>query len=71
MEDSKEKGPNSEQKRWEEEHLGAAIMKFGARDAKVKKKEKEYDYVMDEEIEFVQAIQMPGTAKKVNLLQVY
>ena len=46
-------------------------MKFGAREAKVKKKEKEYDYVMDEEIEFVQAIQMPGTAKKVSVLHLY
>ena len=29
-----ETGPNSEQRRWEEEHLHAALLKFGARDAK-------------------------------------
>ena len=40
-------------------------MSFGARDSKQKAKEKnkvkEYDVIMDEEIEFVQALQMPGT----------
>lgn len=36
VEDPTEAGPNSEQKRWEEEHLNAALMRFGARDAKQK-----------------------------------
>ena len=58
-------GPNSEQQRWEEEHVGAALMSFGARDSKQKAKEKnkvkDYEVIMDEEIEFVQALQMPGT----------
>ena len=66
-EDEVDKGPNYEQKRWEEDHVGAALMRFGARDAKQKAKEKkavkEYDMIMDEEIEFVQALQMPGTRK--------
>lgn len=66
-EDEFEKGPNYEQKRWEEEHVGAALMRFGARDAKQKAKEKkavkDYDMIMDEEIEFVQTLQMPGTRK--------
>ncbi|XP_067933962.1 pre-mRNA-splicing factor ATP-dependent RNA helicase DHX16-like [Watersipora subatra] len=61
VEDPSEAGPNYEQKRWEEEHLSSAIMHFGAKDAKAK--HKEYDYVMDEEIEFVQALQMEGTRK--------
>lgn len=34
MEDKLESGPNFEQKRWEEEHLHAALLKFGAKDAK-------------------------------------
>lgn len=42
-------------------------MSFGAKDAKQKVKEKhkikDYDFVMDEEIEFVQTLQMPGTKK--------
>lgn len=33
-----EVGPNSEQKRWEEEHLHSALMHFGAKDAKSKQK---------------------------------
>ena len=58
-------GPNSEQQRWEEDHVGAALMSFGARDSKQKAREKnkvkDYDVIMDEEIEFVQALQMPGS----------
>ena len=64
VEEASEKGVNVEQKRWEEEHLNAALLKFGAKDAKTKKKDKEYDYVMDEEIDFVQALAMPGTRDK-------
>lgn len=33
-----EKGPNYEQKKWEEDKLGYAQMKFGARDAKERNK---------------------------------
>ena len=62
-EDPIEKGVNYEQKKWEEGHLGAALMRFGAKDAKSKSKQKEYDVIMDEEIEFVQVLQMPGTRK--------
>lgn len=50
-----------EQKKWEEEHLAQATLKFGAKDAKSRKQEKEYEYILDDEIEFVQALQMPGT----------
>jgi len=67
-------GPNSEQQKWEEQHVGAALMSFGAKDsharARDKKQVKEYDVIMDEEIEFVQALQMPGTIdKKVGYTQ--
>ena len=66
MEDTTEKGPNFEQLKWEEEHMNAALLQFGAKDAKKKhqKKEEAYEYVMDDEIEFVQALQMPGTKDK-------
>ena len=37
IEDKQEKGPNFEQRRWEEDHLNAALHHFGARDAKDKK----------------------------------
>ncbi|BFZ20424.1 hypothetical protein BsWGS_23462 [Bradybaena similaris] len=62
VEDRTEKGQGSEQSRWEEEHLNAALMKFGAKDAK-EKKSKKYEVIMDDEIEFVQTLKMPGTVK--------
>jgi len=34
VEDKTELGPNYEQRRWEDEHLHAALLKFGAKDAK-------------------------------------
>ena len=39
-------------------------MKFGAKDAKSKKKSKDYEVIMDEEIEFVQTLKMPGTKEE-------
>ena len=36
VEDKSESGPGFEQRRWEEEHLNAALLKFGAKDAKQK-----------------------------------
>ena len=60
--DEKDKAPNYEQKRWEEEHLHSAQFNFGAKDAKVRHamKEKQYDLLLDDEIEFIQALKMPG-----------
>ncbi|CAL1534296.1 unnamed protein product [Lymnaea stagnalis] len=63
VEDKTDRRLGSEQARWEEEHLNAALLKFGAKDAKDKKKTKNYEVIMDEEIEFVQALKMPGTMK--------
>ncbi|XP_067055745.1 pre-mRNA-splicing factor ATP-dependent RNA helicase DHX16-like isoform X2 [Acropora muricata] len=60
-----ERGPNYEQKKWEEDKLGYAVMKFGAKDAKHKSKAKDYDLVVDEDqINFVMAEQIPGTKEK-------
>lgn len=56
--DEKEKQPHYEQKKWEEEQMHSAMYRFGAKEG-VKKED--YDYVFDEQIEFVQALQMPGT----------
>ena len=38
MEDSRERGPNYEQKQWEEDHLSAALLKFGAKDSKERRR---------------------------------
>ncbi|KAJ8039315.1 Pre-mRNA-splicing factor ATP-dependent RNA helicase DHX16 [Holothuria leucospilota] len=60
---AEEQRPGFEQRQWEEEHVNKGVMKFGAKDAKKKHKEKEYDFVVDEldEIEFVSMLQMPGS----------
>lgn len=59
--DEREKAPNAEQLKWEQERLGFAQMRFGADDAKAKNKQKQYDFVFDEAIEFVESIKMPGS----------
>ncbi|XP_046842121.1 pre-mRNA-splicing factor ATP-dependent RNA helicase DHX16-like [Xenia sp. Carnegie-2017] len=58
-----ELGPNYEQKQWEEEKIGQAKMKFGAKDAKSKNKTRDYDLMVEEEeqIAFVLAENVPGT----------
>lgn len=70
MEEDGPKGPNSEQLKWEEQHVGAALMSFGAKDSKQKAREKnkvkDYEVIMDEEIEFVQALQLPGIMNEKN-----
>uniref|UniRef100_A0A8C5QM52 RNA helicase n=1 Tax=Leptobrachium leishanense TaxID=445787 RepID=A0A8C5QM52_9ANUR len=57
--------PREEQRRWEEEHIGAASMKFGAKDAQ-SRGQKQYDFVMEEDefIQFVGSAQMKGTVEK-------
>ncbi|KAM5146664.1 pre-mRNA-splicing factor ATP-dependent RNA helicase DHX16 [Mantella aurantiaca] len=57
--------PREEQRRWEEEHIGAAALTFGAKDARARG-QKQYDYVMEEDevIQFVSATQMKGTVEK-------
>ena len=60
-EDIKEKGPNYEQRKWEEDQVNAALMKFGAGDAKERlKNEKSYEYLLEDEITFVKSLQIPG-----------
>ncbi|XP_058148873.1 pre-mRNA-splicing factor ATP-dependent RNA helicase DHX16 [Dasypus novemcinctus] len=52
--------PGEEQRRWEEARLGAAALRFGARDAAAQ--EPRYQLVLEEEdtIEFVRATQLQG-----------
>jgi pre-mRNA-splicing factor ATP-dependent RNA helicase DHX16 len=64
--DEREKAPNYEQKRWEEEHLQSATYKFGAKDAKKKHAETEKQYeLLEDEIDFIQALKMPGSGDDV------
>ncbi|RWS02705.1 pre-mRNA-splicing factor ATP-dependent RNA helicase DHX16-like protein [Dinothrombium tinctorium] len=57
--DEIEKAPNSEQRKWEEERLGLAKLSFGAKD-KYEKLAKNYDLVLEAEVEFVQALSLEG-----------
>ncbi|XP_048472944.1 pre-mRNA-splicing factor ATP-dependent RNA helicase DHX16 isoform X2 [Rhincodon typus] len=58
--------PRDEQRRWEEEHMDAALLKFGARDARERNQQKEYEFVLEEDemIDFVTAVTMQGTVTK-------
>lgn len=63
--DEREKLPNSEQKKWESERLASAMYKFGAKDAIEKQKQQEeYDLLLDDQIEFIQAMTMDESKKK-------
>ncbi|XP_053578026.1 pre-mRNA-splicing factor ATP-dependent RNA helicase DHX16 [Bombina bombina] len=57
--------PREEQRRWEEEHIGAASMKFGAKDAQ-QRGQKKYEFVMEEDevIQFVSSTRIKGTVEK-------
>uniref|UniRef100_A0ABM5FIQ4 RNA helicase n=1 Tax=Pogona vitticeps TaxID=103695 RepID=A0ABM5FIQ4_9SAUR len=57
--------PRDEQRRWEEDHIGAASLRFGARDASKRHPHKDYEYVLEEDemIQFVNAVQMQGTTQ--------
>ncbi|OCT66226.1 pre-mRNA-splicing factor ATP-dependent RNA helicase DHX16 [Xenopus laevis] len=56
--------PREEQRRWEEEHIGAASLRFGAKNAR--DQGKEYEFVMEENevIQFVSSARMKGTMDK-------
>ena len=60
--DEREKAPHYEQRKWEEEQMSSAVFRFGARDKDKTSEEKhEYELVLDDEIEFIQALRMPGS----------
>lgn len=56
--DELEKVPQSEQKKWEKEQMASAVFSFGARDKSGAKDE--YELLIEDQIEFIQALQMPG-----------
>ena len=60
--DEREKAPHYEQRKWEEEQMSSAVFRFGARDKdKTNDKNQEYELVLDDEIEFIQTLRMPGS----------
>lgn len=56
--DEREKLPHSEQKKWETEQLSSALYSFGSKDAK---QQKEYELLLEDEIEFVQVLTHEGS----------
>ncbi|XP_067620340.1 pre-mRNA-splicing factor ATP-dependent RNA helicase DHX16 [Eurosta solidaginis] len=61
--DELEKQPNSEQKKWEVEQLASARFQFGAKDAKGKD---EYELLLEDQIEFIQALTMDGSKEETS-----
>lgn len=61
--DDREKLPNSEQKKWESERLASATYKFGAKDL-ARKQQEEYELLLEDQIEFIQAMTMDDSRKK-------
>ncbi|KAH8255382.1 hypothetical protein KR038_002017 [Drosophila bunnanda] len=59
--DEFERQPNSEQKKWEAEQLASARFHFGAKDAKA---EEEYELLLDDQIDFIQALTLDGSREK-------
>jgi len=59
--DDFEKQPNSEQKKWEAEQLASARFQFGAKDVKA---EEEYELLLDDQIDFIQALTLDGSREK-------
>lgn len=59
--DEFEKMPHSEQKKWEQEQMASACFSFGA---KKKEKLEDYDLILEDQIEFIKALQMPGSDKQ-------
>lgn len=59
--DDRERVPNYEQRKWEEEQMSSAVFRFGAKDKRQKDKGQDYDLVLEgDEIEFIQALTIPG-----------
>ncbi|KAM7353532.1 pre-mRNA-splicing factor ATP-dependent RNA helicase DHX16-like isoform 1-T2 [Cochliomyia hominivorax] len=61
--DENERLPNSEQKKWEAEQLASARFQFGAKDAKA---QKEYELLLDDQIDFIQALTLDGSKDKTS-----
>lgn len=59
--DDLEKMPQAEQKKWEQEQMASAQFSFGARE---KQKQDEYELLLEDQIEFIQALQIPGSKKE-------
>ncbi|KAK7077368.1 putative pre-mRNA-splicing factor ATP-dependent RNA helicase dhx16 [Halocaridina rubra] len=64
--DEREKKHGYEQRKWEEDQMRGTSLSFGAKDKAVKyqEQEKEYNLVLEDEIEFIKSLPLEGTHKK-------
>lgn len=62
--DEKEKKFGYEQRKWEEEQMKGTSLSFGAKDKDRLYKDKEYNLVLEDEIEFIKSLPLEGTRKK-------
>uniref|UniRef100_A0A1B6F5K8 RNA helicase n=1 Tax=Cuerna arida TaxID=1464854 RepID=A0A1B6F5K8_9HEMI len=60
--DERERMPHYEQRKWEEEQMSSAVFHFGAKQKD--QQQQEYDLVLDNQIDFIQALCMPGNRDK-------
>lgn len=58
--DDKHNVQKSERQQWEDDVIHTALPHFGSRDKEAKSNKKTYDYILDEEIQFVQQLTIPG-----------
>ncbi|GLV42547.1 lethal (2) 37Cb [Carabus blaptoides fortunei] len=59
--DELERMPHSEQRKWEQEQMASAVFSFGAKN---KTKQEEYELLLEDQISFIRALQMPGSKEK-------
>ncbi|XP_068210643.1 pre-mRNA-splicing factor ATP-dependent RNA helicase DHX16 [Palaemon carinicauda] len=64
--DERENKHGFEQKKWEEDQMRGTSLSFGAKDKAVKYQDhgKEYNLVLEDEIEFIKSLPLEGTRKK-------
>ena len=53
----------SEQEIWEEDQVHKSLLKFGAKESKQQQQQKEYDYVFEDQIDFISTDIMKNTSK--------
>lgn len=57
--DENEKVPHYEQKKWEQDQMSSAVFRFGAKNRE--DEQKAYDLILENQIEFVNPINISGT----------
>ena len=64
--DEREKKHGYEQRKWEEDQMRGTSLSFGAKDKEknYKESEKQYNFVLEDEIEFIKSLPLKGTRKK-------